>query len=368
MQALITAGTPTGEVCHIRAQAAGGPRYDASQTDAERHASENLVIMCPGHHKVIDSDVSTYSVAMLQKMKADHEAAATATPPPPLTDEEATELLLQLRMNVIASINQSGGQTAHQIVNLYAPHSAAAPAIPPAWLDEKALSMQHSLLKSPPPAFIDVMVTAPSPIAAPQRLPVAQLTDAVIRSRVEYAVGFPLATDDPIERHQSPSGVFIAKMFNLPGYVESWSAFATGFFRLTRIPIEDFRQGVLDGKQPTEYLNWIIAIATIGEALVFALRFMDKLGITADFNVDIQFHGMQNRVLRDQVGALRWGNYQCNTPTISIQRTVNGAVLKKDATADGILIAKELFDMFHFDQLGEDTLRGWFAKLWSKQL
>ena len=30
-----SAGTVTGEICHIRARSAGGPRYDATQSDTE---------------------------------------------------------------------------------------------------------------------------------------------------------------------------------------------------------------------------------------------------------------------------------------------------------------------------------------------
>ena len=37
-------GAVIGEVCHIRSASSGGPRYDASQTDAQRHAFENLIL------------------------------------------------------------------------------------------------------------------------------------------------------------------------------------------------------------------------------------------------------------------------------------------------------------------------------------
>ncbi len=66
-------GTPTGIICHIRARSAGGPRYNAKQTDEQRHAFENLILMCARHSKVIDSEPRRYTVEMLERFKAAHE-------------------------------------------------------------------------------------------------------------------------------------------------------------------------------------------------------------------------------------------------------------------------------------------------------
>jgi hypothetical protein len=65
----------TGEVCHIKAQSPDGPRYDANQTDAERNAFENLVVMCSIHHKIIDdkSTLDQFTVEALTKIKTNHE-------------------------------------------------------------------------------------------------------------------------------------------------------------------------------------------------------------------------------------------------------------------------------------------------------
>lgn len=69
-------GTVTGIVCHIRARSRGGPRFDAKQTDEQRHAFENLILMCAVHSKVIDSEPRRYTVALLQKLKSKHEQPA----------------------------------------------------------------------------------------------------------------------------------------------------------------------------------------------------------------------------------------------------------------------------------------------------
>ena len=71
-------GTVTGEVCHICALSAGGPRYDPDQTSSERNAAGNLILMCGRHHKIIDSEVQTYTVARLRSIKRSHEEKGIA--------------------------------------------------------------------------------------------------------------------------------------------------------------------------------------------------------------------------------------------------------------------------------------------------
>lgn len=66
-------GVVTGTVCHIKARSKKGPRYDPKQTADERHSYANLLLLCPRHHKQIDSDSRTYTVDRLGEMKAVHE-------------------------------------------------------------------------------------------------------------------------------------------------------------------------------------------------------------------------------------------------------------------------------------------------------
>lgn len=66
-------GTVTGIICHIGARNRGGPRFNAKQTDDQRHAYENLILMCARHSKVIDSEPTFYTVAKLTQFKAEHE-------------------------------------------------------------------------------------------------------------------------------------------------------------------------------------------------------------------------------------------------------------------------------------------------------
>lgn len=61
-----------GEEAHIRAQSPGGPRYEADYADVDGY--ENLMLMCPTHHSMIDANKGKgYSVKALLRMKKDHE-------------------------------------------------------------------------------------------------------------------------------------------------------------------------------------------------------------------------------------------------------------------------------------------------------
>lgn len=71
-QDLIVDNQVIAEVCHIEAASEGGERYNPSQTDEERASYENLILLCPTHHK-ITNDVEKYTVEKLKEMKANHE-------------------------------------------------------------------------------------------------------------------------------------------------------------------------------------------------------------------------------------------------------------------------------------------------------
>lgn len=132
-QALVHSGKVTGRICHIKAASPQGPRYDVHQTDAERHGFDNLILMCPIHHDVIDADVVAYTVDRLRAMKAQHEAAASS--PPNLPDEIAAQMIVNIGDvnveggSVIITHNQSGGQAAHVINNFGPPRRSISPEV-----------------------------------------------------------------------------------------------------------------------------------------------------------------------------------------------------------------------------------------------
>jgi hypothetical protein len=66
-------GTNISNICHIEAAYPDGERYNANSTDDERRNYENLILLCPNHHKETD-DINKYTVEVLKKMKRYHEA------------------------------------------------------------------------------------------------------------------------------------------------------------------------------------------------------------------------------------------------------------------------------------------------------
>lgn len=56
-----------GEICHISAYDKDGPRYDENVN--EKNAEDNLILLCPTHHTLVDIDISTYTIDVLKEMK-----------------------------------------------------------------------------------------------------------------------------------------------------------------------------------------------------------------------------------------------------------------------------------------------------------
>ena len=76
-----------GEVAHIRGERPGSARYDPSMTDGERAAYENLILLCPNHHKLIDFlEPDTYTIELLEEMKYGHEQHRNWAPETRLED------------------------------------------------------------------------------------------------------------------------------------------------------------------------------------------------------------------------------------------------------------------------------------------
>ena len=113
-------GAITGDVCHIKAARPGGPRFDPGQTDAERHAFENLVLMCKVHHQVVDSNPVRFTVDLLTDMKnyresdgdieLSMEAARMA-----VKLKEATDILLHAGRDAQVMVGSPGGIQAQHV-------------------------------------------------------------------------------------------------------------------------------------------------------------------------------------------------------------------------------------------------------------
>jgi len=66
--------TLLAEFCHINAISPNGPRFDPALSQEQINSLDNLFVLCPNHHKEIDSNIDKYSAEVLMKMKKDHEA------------------------------------------------------------------------------------------------------------------------------------------------------------------------------------------------------------------------------------------------------------------------------------------------------
>jgi hypothetical protein len=72
-------GNILGQICHIEAANPGGERYNPNQTDDQRAAFENLILLC-GHHHIVTNDFEYYPVEVLKQMKVEHEARFQSSP------------------------------------------------------------------------------------------------------------------------------------------------------------------------------------------------------------------------------------------------------------------------------------------------
>jgi hypothetical protein len=64
----------SGDIAHIEGKNRGSPRYNEDQSDLERDAEENIILLCQHHHKVTD-DTQIYTVGVLKEMKRQHEGS-----------------------------------------------------------------------------------------------------------------------------------------------------------------------------------------------------------------------------------------------------------------------------------------------------
>jgi DNA-binding transcriptional regulator YiaG len=80
------------EIAHICGQSAAWARFDSAMTAKERHGFDNLMLLCPKHHKLIDRlEPDSHSAERLRAMKAEHEEAAYRPGARSWADDEVLE-------------------------------------------------------------------------------------------------------------------------------------------------------------------------------------------------------------------------------------------------------------------------------------
>ncbi len=63
-----------GEICHIKAVNPTGARYDPELPEEQVNTYDNLIILCPNHHTIIDKNEGKYSAQILKSWKEEHES------------------------------------------------------------------------------------------------------------------------------------------------------------------------------------------------------------------------------------------------------------------------------------------------------
>lgn len=89
-------------ICHIRGCRPGSARYDSTMTPSQRNAFENLILLCPNHHALVDElEPARFTVEALTEMKQAAEGATTRSGQPWASDSDletyARALLAQMR-------------------------------------------------------------------------------------------------------------------------------------------------------------------------------------------------------------------------------------------------------------------------------
>jgi hypothetical protein len=66
--------TTLGEIAHIVAKSNDGPRGNDPLPLEQRDDYDNLILLCPTHHKIVDDNYLDWPVESLKRMKSDHES------------------------------------------------------------------------------------------------------------------------------------------------------------------------------------------------------------------------------------------------------------------------------------------------------
>ena len=69
-----------GELAHICAVSAAGPRFDITLSADDLRSEKNLMLLCHRHHRLVDAFPDEYSVSILETMKDKHEQQFEKSP------------------------------------------------------------------------------------------------------------------------------------------------------------------------------------------------------------------------------------------------------------------------------------------------
>ncbi len=124
-----------GEMAHICGDKPGANRHNPNQTDAERDDYQNLILLCPTHHTLIDREEneSIYTAAALHEMKAAHEVRVLER-----LDKDESPTKAELARKILPHLEENRQSWAQygpmSELARTQPHNAAAHAV---WVSER---------------------------------------------------------------------------------------------------------------------------------------------------------------------------------------------------------------------------------------
>lgn len=91
-----------GEIAHVVAHEEDGPRGDEAYPTELRDRYDNLILLCPTHHTLVDKQPNTYSIEELRSWKQRHEAWVAEQLPEAMSEMAFRELEL-LTLSLISA-------------------------------------------------------------------------------------------------------------------------------------------------------------------------------------------------------------------------------------------------------------------------
>lgn len=120
---LVRGETFYGEFAHICAAEKGGERWvdamsddDSNGEENNRNGIQNIIVLCPNHHTIIDKKNNGYSIERLREIKAQHERQDT-----PVMDnisEAAINNALSVANATITNLNNNFGDGVQQVSSM----------------------------------------------------------------------------------------------------------------------------------------------------------------------------------------------------------------------------------------------------------
>lgn len=103
-----------GDECHIISGETNGPRHDPSYPAEKIDSYENLMLLCRGHHKMVDDQSRTFTAEILHQIKNNHEISIAEK----LSDRKESKpvRLRRIKKNIPDFLNRVS--TGKQLVDL----------------------------------------------------------------------------------------------------------------------------------------------------------------------------------------------------------------------------------------------------------